>query len=197
MKCMKKFRIELHPSFAVGLGLLLALDPGNVLLPYLAAILLHELGHLFCLMLCGIPVRAVRIDFSGMVIQSGTMNRRQEGLCAAAGPFVNLLCSVLCYVRRPVFAACSMLLAVFNLLPVWPLDGGRMMAAIMPDTADTVSFLTLVLLCSGACLLSLFFDMGLWPLLLAMILLIKIAVNRRQEQKLFANHGVAVYNMQR
>ncbi|MEI3065466.1 MAG: site-2 protease family protein [Oscillospiraceae bacterium] len=53
------------------------------------------------------------------------MAHRQELLAALAGPLVNLVCGALFGMRSPAFAAYSLMLGIYNLLPVWPLDGGR------------------------------------------------------------------------
>ncbi len=109
-----------------------------------ASVLAHELGHCLVAMKLDIPVRRLRLFLLGGLSEVGRTPRRpsQEGWVAAAGPAVSLLLGL-------VFAAGIVLVpdagplrllviecavangavAVFNLLPGLPLDGGRMLRA--------------------------------------------------------------------
>jgi Zn-dependent protease len=109
-----------------------------------ASVLAHELGHCLVAMKLNIPVRRLRLFLLGGLSEVGRTPRHpsQEGWVAAAGPAVSLLLGL-------VFAAGIVLVpgngplrllviecavangavAVFNLLPGLPLDGGRMLRA--------------------------------------------------------------------
>lgn len=190
-------KIEIRPSFAVLLGLLIALDPAGLMLPFLLAAALHELGHLVCLRLCGIPVNELRIGFTGAVLHTAPMALRQEACAAAAGPVVNLLCGLGFLRLCPAFSCVSLLLAFCNLLPVFPLDGGRILRSLWPKAAPAIGGAAAILLFFGGWIGCAGLHWGLWPLILPAVLLAKVAVWRRQEQKLFAKSGSSVYNIQR
>ena len=185
--------LRVSPGFAVLLGLLIALDPGHLCLPLLAAAALHELGHLAALRHCGAAVTELRLGALGAVISTEPMPPEMERRCAAAGPLASLMGLGL-FPVFPRFALLSGLLALANLLPVWPLDGGRILRTLWPERAELVSGLTAAVLLLAACLLTAVLHRGLWPLLLAAVLLGKFAAGRLQEQKLVANRASGLYN---
>lgn len=114
-----------------------------------AAIILHEFGHAVGCLLQGVPVRRVMITGGGGFCEParGT-TRRESELIVALGPLVNLalwalsslalksiLYSDLYY--SPImmtlanylnmFAFLNLALFIFNMLPVQPLDGGKLL----------------------------------------------------------------------
>jgi len=134
-------------------GLGLSINPGFVLLGaflYFAggwaavaalysAMLAHELGHLIVLELIGTEVRRVRIGAAGAVIElAGELTRRQDMGVTAAGPIAGLVFSIACICADTPFfryaGLISLLATAFNLLPVYPMDGGRL-AFLLLSTA--------------------------------------------------------------
>lgn len=103
--------------------------PDRLLFSALAAAFVHECCHIAALSMCRVPVRKIRIGIGGAVIQCAPMVELQEFLCALAGPAGSLLC-VIFLPRFPLFSLCALVQGIFNLLPVYPLDGGRMLCCI-------------------------------------------------------------------
>ena len=102
-----------------------------------------------------------------------TVDMRQELLAALAGPLVNLVCGALFCMRSPAFAAYSLMLGIYNLLPVWPLDGGRAVRCALAQhlplaRAEAVSRRSSFAVCAALLLagiiLTFFRRAGLWPL---------------------------------
>jgi len=116
-----------------------------------ASVLVHELAHSFVALKQGIHVTSIRLFIFGGVSQiaSEPASGRQEFLIAIAGPatsmalafFFGMIWLVLIFsdVFAPAaavigyIAAANGLLAVFNLIPGFPLDGGRLLRAILWD----------------------------------------------------------------
>ena len=190
-------RIEVRPAAAVSFGLLLALDPAGLLLPLLLAASLHEAGHLLALRYCGVEVSLLQIGLTGAVLHTAPMERREAGLTAAAGPAVNIILFALLRHTVPVFSLLNLLLAAGNLLPVFPLDGGRILAAICPSAARRIGNAALLLLLLGSMAACACCHLGLWPLLCSAALLAKSSVSCLQEEKLIAKRCVSVYNIPR
>lgn len=107
-------------------------DSQGVIPLALLACALHEGGHLLALALVGAPLGKIRLTLVGaeMLLPSG-LTYGQEILCALAGPGVNLLLAWLVYPWFPLFAGIHLALALVNLLPLAPLDGGRVLGGIL------------------------------------------------------------------
>ena len=135
--------LVLMQTFAGGpAGGLLA---GAVLVFLFLFVLLHELGHSVVARRYGIPILDITLfPFGGMARTLGMPRRPgQELLIALAGPAVNV---VLALLILPLWWAgpggwtgalldtlllANLMLAGFNLLPAFPLDGGRVLRALL------------------------------------------------------------------
>lgn len=147
---------------------------------FLLALALHEAAHLTALALFRRPVLGLTLSAGGAKIETEELTLRQEALSAAAGPLVNLLSGALTLRCVPAFSAVSLGLAAVNLLPLYPLDGGRILRAALlsrlpPERTERILRLAVWLTCStlmvGACWLTVWRQAGLWPIFAALVLL--------------------------
>ena len=106
------------------------LVPGNWLLAALAAACIHEAGHILTLVLLGGRVRSVRLGAFGAVIEGEGVSGAGAALCTLAGPLCSFL-TVLLARTFPLLALCGLAQGCFNLLPLYPLDGGRLLRSLL------------------------------------------------------------------
>lgn len=133
---VKNTAVELHFRFAAVLTFLLLLFPnGNASDCFLLCVL-HESGHLAALYFFKSPPLGIKFDFFGMKIETSKklLSPAREIICAAAGPLINLVAAALLhFFKYSDSALLSLGLALFNLLPVSVLDGGRILAVLIKD----------------------------------------------------------------
>ena len=120
-------KLSVSPGFAILLGFLIYVDRIGVTLPFLLSSALHEAAHLSAMLLLGVPVSSVSIRVRGAVICAQMADAKTEALCTLAGPCCTLLLALLSLRRWPIFCMVNTLLLVYNLLPIYPLDGGRLL----------------------------------------------------------------------
>lgn len=111
-------------------ALLLLILPLKWLFSLIFAAAVHELFHYGAILLCGGRVRHLKVDMGGMLMEIAPMPPQRELLCALAGPAGSFLLASLIH-RFPVLGLCALVQGMFNLLPVYPLDGGRVAACAM------------------------------------------------------------------
>lgn len=123
---------RVSPGFWLVLGVLYYLDEGTGLLPWgLLACLAHEMGHLLAAKWYGGQLEAVHFTAVGaemVLCYPRTLSYGEDTVVALAGPVANVLLSGVAWgMRVPVLAALSVGVGAFNLLPVFPLDGARVL----------------------------------------------------------------------
>ena len=108
----------------------------------LASIALHELGHSWVAIRKGCQVREIMLLPIGGVAKMSHIPSRpmDEFLIAVAGPLVSFLLAVLFWLLTSIgflsflfinLTAINLILCLFNLLPSFPMDGGRIFRAFM------------------------------------------------------------------
>ena len=123
---MRSAEWEATPGFFLYLAILLFVLPLPWVLAALTAGMIHELGHLIALKSMKISVMTVRLEAAGVRLLTAPCSDGQELVCAAAGPASGLLMGLL-FPFFPRFAFCAMAQTLFNLLPLLPFDGGRVL----------------------------------------------------------------------
>jgi Zn-dependent protease/predicted transcriptional regulator len=121
---------------------------------FFVTLLLHELSHALMAQALGIPVRSITLFALGGIAQMerDASSARSEFLIAIVGPIASFVIGIAClgiasslgWSPDPALTgggvtggilgwlgSINILLAVFNLIPGYPLDGGRILRAIL------------------------------------------------------------------
>lgn len=177
-------RIDVRPGFALFVLALAYFDTAGLFFPYFAAAALHEGGHLLALWALHGQLQHVTLGFGDVQIRTAPLPPGAEALCALAGPAANLLCAGLFLRILPEFAGVSLALGAFNLLPIFPLDGGRLLRLALRNTraARTLELLVGLFCCAALLALGLWaarrLQTGLWVLLPALIPTVRLLQTR-------------------
>jgi Zn-dependent protease len=136
------FPIRVNLTFVlllVGVGIWMGQIGLAVALMTAGSVLLHELGHALMARHLGVPVAGIELHFFGGAAQMTELPRRpgDEIAVAAAGPAVSFalagighgLAGMTGSSALALFGWVNLVLAVFNLLPAFPSDGGRILRA--------------------------------------------------------------------
>ena len=149
---------QMHPTWEPGLSWSVAITAA---LLFFASVLGHELAHSRVAQAQGIPVGHITLFLFGGVanIQQEPRTPLAEFLVAIVGPFTSLMIGVICLLVASLFApmpagaavnpvlafagagplttlllwlgSINISLGLFNLLPGFPLDGGRVLRSIL------------------------------------------------------------------
>ncbi|MBV1945213.1 site-2 protease family protein [Streptomyces sp. BV129] len=113
---------------------------------FYASVLVHELAHTIAALRFKLPVRRIQLQFFGGVseIEKEAETPGREFVLAFVGPLLSLVLAGLFYLAlKPVqpgtvpgvllagLMVSNLIVAIFNLLPGLPLDGGRMLRAVV------------------------------------------------------------------
>ncbi len=123
-------RIRVSFFFLLMLALFLLQDQFQLAPILIFSMLFHELGHLLLLCLWGKRITGLTLTPFGIGITTPTTTRLSYGKeisIVLAGSLVNLLLAGIfyCLPNGALASAINLVMGLFNLLPILPLDGGQ------------------------------------------------------------------------
>ncbi len=145
-----KTEFKIDVTFAAAVTLTLILDESGIGALALFCCIIHELGHIVCLLLLGEKPKSLTLSFYGIKLErSGEYwGRARETAVYASGPAFNFLFALfmLPFGEKTKNAMMlSLLIGAFNLVPCRPLDGGNLLflwlgGRMSEEKADKICF---------------------------------------------------------
>ncbi len=142
------------------------------------SVLLHELAHSLVARRRGLPVKSITLFIFGGVsnIEREPTSPGIEFQMAFVGPLTSLVIGVVCFLLQvPLrgsnsalagilfyLAVANILLGLFNLIPGFPLDGGRVLRSIVWKLTGNLRQATRVASLTGQVIAYLFILLGIW-----------------------------------
>ena len=140
--------VKADPSFYMIWIVFLLLGKTTTVFTVFICGMLHEMGHICAYSLCGLPKADIRLTAYGI---SADFKRRtgisykKEIICLLAGGLMNLITApvfLIIYKLLPAtdgamdLCVCSLVFSILNLLPIYPLDGGRVIFSILATSTS-------------------------------------------------------------
>lgn len=160
-----RIRIRIHLLFWVVIALSIATGYFIEMITLFVIVFIHELGHVAVAREVGWTVSEIQLlPFGGVatVEEEATAEPLDEIVVALAGPFMNVAMIFISFLFwwggiwstewTSFFMKSNLIIAGFNLIPIWPLDGGRIVQALLTYVLPyrQASYLSL----GASCLLS-------------------------------------------
>lgn len=139
---MGKLKIKFHPLFAIYIFLCIYFGWFNSVFYYVIVVTLHEFGHYLMIKYYGYDMDSLVFSLHGAGLKgSNNFKVKHEFIISLAGPIVNILLITitialwwifpLSYLFTKEFLVCNVAVLCFNLLPIYPLDGGRIITTFL------------------------------------------------------------------
>lgn len=160
-------KIDFYFIFVLAFAALSGAEDLLYLLLYCA---LHELGHLTMLLICGGRPKGLTFSYYGFALRyEDNLPRFREAVVIISGPLVNLL---LYFVFKNDV---NLILFLLNILPVYPLDGGRILKLYFHTVSRSISIG--ILICIYILSVYLIINSGSFSLLLIALYLTIYSLN--------------------
>jgi Zn-dependent protease/predicted transcriptional regulator len=166
---------QLYPGWSTATYWLIAFLSSLLLF---VSVLLHELAHSLVARRRGLPVKSITLFIFGGVsnIEREPTSPGIEFQMAFVGPLTSLVIGVVCFLLQlPLrgsnsllegilyyLAVTNVLLGLFNLIPGFPLDGGRVLHSIVWRLTGNLRQATRVASLTGQVIAYLFILLGIW-----------------------------------
>ncbi len=131
--------MKIHPF--TYLYLLLAFISGSsYYVAFLLFSILHEIGHYLVALYFSFEIEKIMILPFGAFLLLRDLGKHyvyEEIWMLFCGPFVNMICFILfVFFKEPLLAKINIYILIFNLLPIYPLDGSKLLLLFLSYLID-------------------------------------------------------------
>lgn len=139
-------KVQINFGFCIFLALMILLLPIPWWTGAIIAALIHEGFHIMAVLICGGKIYDLSVTGMGAKIEAMSMTNAKQVFCALAGPLGSFSC-LAASEYFPELAICGLIQGAYNLLPIFPLDGGRIIKYICAEgLCRGIEVFTLVML---------------------------------------------------
>ncbi|MEG2457003.1 MAG: hypothetical protein RSB08_04205, partial [Clostridia bacterium] len=145
-------KIKIHPLFIVLSAVIVWLSGILNFASAILAVLLHEFAHSLIARERGYVANKITLlPYGAMLLSEENLDKTSNLLIALAGPLANFLIALMTvatwwifpssYPYTEYFVRANLTIGIFNLIPVFPLDGARIVLSYGQNTAKTLKLL--------------------------------------------------------
>ncbi len=162
---MEKLKIKFNPIYVIFIFFCLYFGYFKEIVLYSIVLILHEFAHIVVGKILGYDFNEIKLNLYGAMVKSeNSFKEKDEILISLAGPIFNIIFALILvglwwvfpslYNNTCILFQANVAMAIFNLLPLYPLDAGRVVyislktkyskkiAKIILKTLTIVSILT-------------------------------------------------------
>ena len=181
--CNQKIYIEITAGALILCAAMILILPIQWLIAAVLAAMFHELCHGLTTILLGGKIESVTIGGRGAVMKATLLSAPKEIVASLAGP-VGSLSLLLLAKWMPRTAICGLVHGIYNLIPLIPLDGGRILRGIIycilpPPGANKLFIITQRFFTLCICILCCIFA-GKMSFMIMVLLIFLFCRHRRQ-----------------
>lgn len=141
-------RLSITPGFCFLWALCLLTLPLRWAMGAVFAAFVHELAHCIAVLFFGGQILTMKLGGHGAVMKVTPMTWGKEAICVLAGP-IGSFSLLLTAEFFPEAAICGLAQGIYNLLPFYPLDGGRFLRILFSESISIAAEVFFGILLAG------------------------------------------------